>query len=60
MRYQVFNTADGGKPVRSAPFAWLARLLTLGASGQWSWYRLVDSRTGVTLTEWARATRVER
>ncbi|MFK4706159.1 hypothetical protein ABIC83_002998 [Roseateles asaccharophilus] len=55
MRYQVFNTAEGGKPVCSAPWKWLAQMLCLRASTRWYWYRLVDTRTGKTLVEWARA-----
>lgn len=55
MRYQVFNTAEDGTPVLTAPWAWLARLLSVAVSARWDRYRLVDSHTGRTLDEWARA-----
>ncbi len=57
MRYQVFNSRDSAEPVMSAPWLWLARMLSNGRALNWSWYRLVDTKTGETLTEWARATR---
>jgi hypothetical protein len=57
MRYQVFNSRDGTEPVLSALWRWLAALLASRPALCWDWYRLIDTKTGKTLTEWARATR---
>jgi hypothetical protein len=57
MRYQIFNTPaeEGAPPVVQAPWRWLAVLLASGPSVKWYWYRLVDTKHGKTLLDWARA-----
>ncbi|WP_163923502.1 hypothetical protein [Raoultella planticola] len=43
-----------------APWRWLAVLLASGPSTKWYWYRLVDTRRGKTIVDWARAARRTR
>ena len=59
MRYQVFNSQAGTQPVFTAPWVWMARWLSLVLDTRWDWYRLVDSHSGKTLTEWARGEGVD-
>lgn len=56
MRYQIFNSRDAALPIFTAPWRWLAYRLAGLLSSKWQWCRLVDSKTGETLMEWARAT----
>lgn len=58
MRYKVFNTKDGVVPVLSAPWRWPVEVLASFRSDNWAWYRLVDSKTGKTIVEWARGATV--
>jgi len=60
MRYQIFNqrAGSGSAPVITAPWRWLAYHLISLLSLKWDWCRLEDSKTGDTLMEWARASRV--
>lgn len=62
MRYQIFNTPaeEGAAAVVQAPWRWLAVLLASGPSAKWYWYRLVDTRRGKTIVDWARAARRTR
>ena len=56
MRYQVFNSQDAtSSPAFSAPWKWLAEFLAEHKSSTWRWCRVVDSRSGDTVAEWASA-----
>lgn len=58
MRYQVFNKQESSvQPIASAPWRRLAFWLASLMSTKWTACRVVDSRTGDTLLEWARANR---
>lgn len=55
MRYQVFNNRCSAKPAITIPWKWLASWYINFAGINWDSCKLVDSKTGAVLVEWARA-----
>lgn len=54
MRYQVFNEKSSTQPVFTAPWRWLASLYASTVALRFDKCRLVDSKSGETLLDWAR------
>jgi hypothetical protein len=54
MRYQVFNEKSVTKPVFTAPWCWVASLYANTVAFRFDKCRLVDSKSGETLLDWAR------
>ncbi|EJE76022.1 hypothetical protein ECO9634_22717, partial [Escherichia coli O111:H8 str. CVM9634] len=48
MRYQVFKTKEGGQPVFTAPWYWLASAIAHWSSLNWDACRIVDSKVDET------------
>jgi hypothetical protein len=57
LRYQIFNKPDAAQPRFSVPWLWMARHVCSSVALGWDYCCLVDSRTGQTIREWARAKR---
>lgn len=55
MRYQVFKTKEGGLPVFTAPWYWLASAIAHWSSLNWDACRIVDSKADKTMLCWAKA-----
>lgn len=55
MRYQVFKTKEGGQPVFTAPWYWLASAIAHWSSLNWDACRIVDSKVDETRLCWAKA-----
>ena len=55
MRYQVFKTKEGGLPVFTAPWYWLASASAHWSSLNWDACRIVDSKADKTMLCWAKA-----
>lgn len=54
MRYQVFNEKSVTKPVFTAPWRCVASLYANTVALRFDKCRLVDSKSGETLLDWAR------
>lgn len=57
MRYQIFDQATATSSKLSSPWRWLARYLCGTVTLRWQYCRMVDSKTGEVLMEWATAER---
>lgn len=55
MRYRVFKTKEGGLPVFTAPWYWLASAIAHWSSLNWDACRIVDSKADKTMLCWAKA-----
>ncbi|MCO4143264.1 hypothetical protein K8H73_21955 [Enterobacter hormaechei] len=55
MRYQLFKTKEGGLPVFTAPWYWLASAIAHWSSLNWDACRIVDSKADKTMLCWAKA-----
>ena len=55
MRFQVFNEQSATKPIFTTPWRWLADMYVSIVATNFDRCRLVDSKSGETLVDWARA-----
>ncbi|HDL8252049.1 TPA: hypothetical protein PXQ68_001724 [Yersinia enterocolitica] len=60
MRYHVFKTKEGGQPVFTAPWYWLASTIANWTSLKWDACRIVDSKVNETRLCWAKALPAEK